>query len=108
LLVARFDGANYNIGNATKTYGIDPKLGTFDDSVNKPTAFQPRVGLSFSPTTSLNFRASYGRSIQYPFFSSQVATIDRSAFNQFNGVHAYNNLSATIDPNTGACAWKRS
>jgi hypothetical protein len=85
----RLDGASYNFGNLEQTYGIPN--GTPEEL--RPNIFQPRLGASFRVTKRDSIAATYGRSIQNPYFSSSVNAENPAQFKQFANVPAFDNLS---------------
>lgn len=85
----RLDGAKYEFGDLEKQFGIP-------NGTNKeitPSIVQPRLAASYQFDPSNALRVSFGRSIQFPFFSNLVNTIDPAGLQQFAGIPAYDNLS---------------
>jgi hypothetical protein len=85
----RADGSNLQFGNLEQQFGIPNGS---SDSVH-PLIFQPRVGAAFQATSNDSFSASYGRSIENPYFSSMVNATNPAFFQQFSGIPAYDNLT---------------
>jgi hypothetical protein len=85
----RLDGSSYNFGNLEQQFGIPN--GTSDEV--HPNILQPRLGASYLLTKHDSVAASYGRSIQNPYFSSSVNVQNPAQFNQFVNIPAYNNLT---------------
>jgi hypothetical protein len=83
----RLDGSSYNFGNLEQQFAIP------DGSSNAvhPLVLQPRLGTSYRLTPHDSIAASYGRSIQNPYFSSSVNLENPAQFSQFANIPAYNN-----------------
>jgi hypothetical protein len=85
----RMDGSNLQFGNLQQAFGIPN--GT-DDEIH-PKIFEPRIGTSWQLTRSDAITASFGRSMQNPYFSSMVNTINPAFFAPFANIPAYDDLT---------------
>ncbi len=92
----RYDTANINLGNPQSDFGS----GTFalSNKATKPSFLEPRVALSYQLTPSDSVRASFGRSIQYSFFSNQLSVVDRHLYDPYNNVPSYDNRIGAFNP----------
>ena len=85
----RLDGSSYDYGNLQQQYGIPN--GTSDEL--HPLILQPRTAASYQVGPHDTVSASFGRSIQNPYFSSSVATVNPAFFSAYTNIPAYDNLT---------------
>ena len=85
----RLDGSNLLFGNLNQQFGMTNP----SDNVLHPKIVQPRVGVSYEVTRNDNVSASFGNSIQNPYFSSMVATVDPRPFAPYSKIPAFDNLT---------------
>jgi hypothetical protein len=90
----RLDGSSYNFGDLEQQFGIPN--GTSAEI--HPLILQPRLSGSFRLTPRDSISASFGRSMQNPYFSSEVNAENPAAFKAFDNIPAYDNLTG----NTGS------
>ncbi|MBD5656085.1 MAG: TonB-dependent receptor, partial [Candidatus Eremiobacteraeota bacterium] len=83
------DGSTTNFGDLEQQYGIPN--GTSAEL--HPLIPQPRVGASYQIGPNDAISASFGRSIQNPYFSSSVNAINPQFFSAFQGIPAYDNIT---------------
>jgi hypothetical protein len=85
----RLNGSNLQFGNLQQQFGIPNGS---DDAIH-PRILQPRIGASYQLSPADSLTASYGRSMQNPYFSSMVNAVNPAFFTPFAGIPAYDNLT---------------
>ncbi|MBV9103539.1 MAG: TonB-dependent receptor, partial [Candidatus Eremiobacteraeota bacterium] len=85
----RMDGSNLLFGNLQQQFGIPNGS---NDALH-PRIVQPRIGASWQITRNDAIAASFGRSMQDPYFSTMVQTVNPAFFAPFAHIPAYDNLT---------------
>jgi hypothetical protein len=83
----RLDGSSYNFGDLEQQFGVP----NGSNDARHPLILQPRIGASYLANRRDSFSASFGRSMENPYFSSSVNAVNPGFFTKFDGIPAYDN-----------------
>jgi hypothetical protein len=102
-------GLRVDAANSEYPSSFDGETYSIPSDASHPVILEPRIAANFALTRRDAIRISAGRSTQFPPLGDIARTIDRAAFDEFNSVPSYNNLTnapATVcgGKHTSTCA----